>query len=195
MRIGYTERLQRSTRVRLRRLRRDVSAQKPRPGTPRPPRTPLGDAPVQMALRQRNGEGRPVVPGELTGHASASTLIRSRKFRIHYAANLMAATPRAGPVGSRRIPQPSRGSRCRDAPGHALFAAPAPDNGGTPSSHCASARISTHLQRLAESGARRRSSRLRRPLPIRIYNLGVSMSGSITGSGLDGPAGTAIIPA
>ena len=55
-----------------------------------------------MALRQRHREGHPAVPGELTGHAGASTLIRSRKFPIHHAANLMAAIPKGkpGPPGS-----------------------------------------------------------------------------------------------
>jgi hypothetical protein len=81
--------------------------------------------------------------------------------------------PRAAPVGSRRIPQPRRGSGCRDAPDHALFAAPAPDDSGTAILALRVARISTHCSPnygvLPRVGACRRSSRLRRPLPIRIY--------------------------
>ena len=45
----------------------------------------LVDVPLRIALWQRNREGRPVVPGELIGHADAGSQYTSIAFTDHLA--------------------------------------------------------------------------------------------------------------
>jgi transposase InsO family protein len=66
----------------------------------RPPRPSSVDVPLRMALWQRNREGRPVVPGELIGHADAGSHYTSITFTDHLADE--GTGPRSG-----QLPMPT----------------------------------------------------------------------------------------